>query len=91
MTYHTICSTSDDFITALKQARIIADNLTATLGVDVFPYSIFYVYYDQYLHIYKDMMLNIGVSLGMCVVTMEFLYRGRCLRNNSYKRSLVSI
>ena len=64
MTYHSICSTSDDFISALTEARTLATNLTTTLGVEVFPYSVFYVYYDQYLHIGKDMLLNIGVSIG---------------------------
>ena len=64
MTYHTISKTSDDFITALKEARKISANLSATVGVEVFPYSVFYVYYDQYLHTSRDMLLNIGVSLG---------------------------
>ena len=66
MTYHTILRNSSAFIDALKQARLIGDNLTQTLGVTVFPYSVFYVYYEQYLHIVQDMALNIGISLGKC-------------------------
>ena len=65
MTYHTILRNSSDYISALKNAREICDNLTKTLGSEVFPYSVFYVYYEQYLHIIKDMGLNIGVSMGM--------------------------
>ena len=64
MTYHTILRNSSDYISALKHARNISANLTATLGHPVFPYSVFYVYYEQYLHILKDMALNIGLSLG---------------------------
>ena len=64
MTFHTILKNSSDFISGLKQARHISHNLTKTLGVEVFPYSVFYVYYEQYLHIIPDMALNIGVSLG---------------------------
>ena len=64
MTFHTILRNSSDFISGLKQARQISHNLTKTLGVEVFPYSVFYVYYEQYLHIIPDMALNIGVSLG---------------------------
>ena len=64
MTFHTILRNSSDFISALKHARDIGANLTKTLGSPVFPYSVFYVYYEQYLHIYKDMALNIGVSMG---------------------------
>ena len=64
MTFHTILKDSSDFISGLKQARQISHNLTKTLGVEVFPYSVFYVYYEQYLHIIPDMALNVGVSLG---------------------------
>ena len=64
MTFHTILRNSSDFISALKHARDIGANLTKTMGSPVFPYSVFYVYYEQYLHIYKDMALNIGVSMG---------------------------
>ena len=64
MTYHTILRSSSDYIDALKQARIIGTNLTKTLNFSVFPYSVFYVYYEQYLHIVHDMCLNIGLSLG---------------------------
>ena len=38
MTYHDICVTSDDYVQALKQARIIANNISTTLGVEVYPY-----------------------------------------------------
>lgn len=41
MSYHTILRGSKDYISALKYARYIGDNLTRTLdipGVDIFPY-----------------------------------------------------
>ena len=64
MTYHTALANSTRFITALKIARKLSENLTLTLGVEVFPYSVWYVYYEQYLEIIKDMGINIGASLG---------------------------
>lgn len=66
MTFHTILRDSSDFIDALKHARTLSANLTLELGHPVFPYSVFYVYYDQYLHIVTDMALNIGISIGEC-------------------------
>lgn len=68
MTYHTILRNSSDYIDALNQARIIGANLTKTLSVNVYPYSVFYVYYEQYLYIFHDMVLNIGVSMGKPLV-----------------------
>lgn len=43
MTYHTVLKTSADFIDAMKKARMIANNITETIGAKeqnyhVFPY-----------------------------------------------------
>ncbi|KFP51725.1 Niemann-Pick C1 protein, partial [Cathartes aura] len=69
MTYHTVLKTSSDFIDAMKKARIIADNITETMGIKeknyrVFPYSVFYVFYEQYLTIVHDAIFNLCISLG---------------------------
>ena len=67
MTYHTVLKTSDDFISALRWARRLADNASAVMEWDVFPYSVFYVFYEQYLTTVHDMALNLGLSIGMVV------------------------
>ncbi|XP_037313117.2 NPC intracellular cholesterol transporter 1 [Pungitius pungitius] len=64
MTFHTILKESPDFIEALKMARVLAANATASVGHKVFAYSIFYVFYEQYLTIARDTALNLSVSLG---------------------------
>jgi len=40
MTYHTILKDSSDYIDALKMARVLADNITQSLGHRVFPYRL---------------------------------------------------
>ena len=89
MTYHTILRNSKDFYEALRWARRLADNLTEMLNsgldenneqkVNVFPYSIFYVFYEQYLTIWEDSVTALGISLGsiLCVafVIMGFDFR----------------
>uniref|UniRef100_A0A8B9FK57 NPC intracellular cholesterol transporter 1 n=1 Tax=Amazona collaria TaxID=241587 RepID=A0A8B9FK57_9PSIT len=69
MSYHTVLKTSSDFIDAMKKARVIADNITETMGIKeknyrVFPYSVFYVFYEQYLTIVHDAVFNLCISLG---------------------------
>ena len=64
MSFHTILKTSADYYNALKSARKIAENITNTIrksmreskrdeqdvmDVEVFAYSVFYVFYEQYL------------------------------------------
>lgn len=78
MTYHTPLRTSEDYLNALQEARILADNMTVTirhyLGKNntarVFPYSIFYVYYEQYLHIWSDTMLTCGICSLIIAVSV---------------------
>ncbi|MBN3321253.1 NPC1 protein, partial [Atractosteus spatula] len=78
MTYHTILKTSPDFIDAMKKARALADNITQSMGLQdksyrVFPYSIFYVFYEQYLTIAHDTAFNLGVSLAAIFVVTAVL------------------
>ncbi|KAJ8409784.1 hypothetical protein AAFF_G00218430 [Aldrovandia affinis] len=83
MTYHTILKTSPDFIEAMKMARVLADNITRTMGKEgkgnhVFPYSVFYVFYEQYLTIAYDTAFNLGVSLAAIFVVTTVLLGFDC-------------
>ena len=52
-TSHTPLRGQDDFIAAYASARRIADGLTESMGVEVFPYSVFYIFFDQYATIVR--------------------------------------
>lgn len=72
--------TSKQFYTALKQARILTDELNEMFerydkDVTVFPYSVFYVYYEQYLTIWEDSSLSIGLSL-LAIFVVTFVVTG---------------
>ncbi|CAL1295283.1 unnamed protein product [Larinioides sclopetarius] len=83
MTYHTILKTSDDFTQALRWARRIAANITETFHqhelsgsvAEVFPYSIFYVFYEQYLTVSKDTVVSLAISL-IEIFIVTFLLMG---------------
>uniref|UniRef100_A0A182PQ62 SSD domain-containing protein n=1 Tax=Anopheles epiroticus TaxID=199890 RepID=A0A182PQ62_9DIPT len=80
MSYHTTTVTSRQFYTALEQARLIADDIQRMLdernaGVEIFPYSVFYVFYEQYLTIWGDAMQSLGLSLA-AVFVVTFLVTG---------------
>ncbi|CAF4106049.1 unnamed protein product, partial [Rotaria sp. Silwood2] len=78
MGYHSLLISSGDFIEAMQQAYILTDNITRTLkasgyDVEVFPYSIFYVYYEQYLTIWHDALLNLSISAAAIFVATFIL------------------
>ncbi|XP_045451806.1 NPC intracellular cholesterol transporter 1 homolog 1b-like [Melitaea cinxia] len=69
MAYHSNLVTSHDYITAVKYAYELSANITAAinkhtgLDVEVFPYSVFYVYYEQYLSMWEETFKSLGFSL----------------------------
>ncbi|KAA0192804.1 hypothetical protein HAZT_HAZT010864 [Hyalella azteca] len=79
MTYHTILKKSKDFTEALDQAYQLTDQLTEYLHnntfttAKVFPYSIFYVYYEQYLTMTTDAAKSLAISLLGVFVVMVIL------------------
>nr|XP_033806203.1 NPC1-like intracellular cholesterol transporter 1 isoform X2 [Geotrypetes seraphini] len=71
MAYHTPLSNSQEYTAALKAVRELAASITKSMrkvpGTDpnftVFPYSITYVYYEQYLTIVNEGLFNLSLCL----------------------------
>ncbi|XP_076173454.1 NPC intracellular cholesterol transporter 1 homolog 1b isoform X2 [Ptiloglossa arizonensis] len=81
MGYHTPLKKSSDWYESLKSVRMIAENITTMINnnnytnrkITVFPYSVFYVYYEQYLTIWKETISSIGLSLVVIFIVTAFL------------------
>uniref|UniRef100_A0A669C7F4 NPC1 like intracellular cholesterol transporter 1 n=1 Tax=Oreochromis niloticus TaxID=8128 RepID=A0A669C7F4_ORENI len=71
MAYHTPLTNSQEFTAALKMARELADEITVGMrsvpgtspDFEVFPYTITYVFYEQYLTIVNEGLFNISLCL----------------------------
>ncbi|XP_001379744.3 NPC1-like intracellular cholesterol transporter 1 [Monodelphis domestica] len=71
MAYHTPLKNSQEYTAALRAARELAANITADLrrvpGTDpkfeVFPYTVTYVFYEQYLTIVPEGLFILGLCL----------------------------
>lgn len=63
----------------MKWSRRLADNLTEMLSgeegyeVNVFPYSFFYVFYEQYLNMRDNALQSLGISLAAVFATVLIL------------------
>ncbi|XP_023706750.1 NPC intracellular cholesterol transporter 1-like, partial [Cryptotermes secundus] len=75
MAYHTTLKISKDYYEALRSARRVTDDISNMLkehlgpsSVEVFPYSVFYVFYEQYLTIWDDTFRSVGFSLAAVFV-----------------------
>jgi Niemann-Pick C1 protein len=61
--YHTPLKSQHDYIEALASAKRISADLEARTGGRVFPYSIFYVYFEQYATIVTTTRSVVALAL----------------------------
>lgn len=89
MAFHTILKTSEDYTQALRWSRMLTDTLSKSINADlaeeehveVFAYSIFYVFYEQYLTIWEDTLRSLGVSL-LAIFIVTFILMGLDLNSS---------
>jgi Niemann-Pick C1 protein len=72
-TSHTPLRSQEDFIAAYASARRIANSISEKTGVEVFPYSLFYVFFDQYATIVKLTATLLTVALAVIFVITTVL------------------
>ncbi|RDW85641.1 multidrug efflux transporter AcrB transmembrane-containing protein [Coleophoma crateriformis] len=72
-TSHTPLKSQEDFIAAYASARRIADDLSDRSGLQVFPYSVFYIFFDQYSTIVRLTATLLGSALALILVISSIL------------------
>lgn len=64
---HLGASTSSN-LEMMKQTRSIVDKLNEKFGEDVaYMYGFPFLFFEQYLHSYRDLYLVVGLALGKCI------------------------
>ena len=71
-TFHTPLKSQADFIDSLAAAHRVADDLAAATGASVFPYSLHYVFFDQFAHIVPvtEQILGLGLAAVLLVTAL---------------------
>ena len=72
-TSHTPLRYQRSFIEAYASARRIADSISESQSIDVFPYSKFYIFFDQYATIAKLAGTLIGSALTIILAISSIL------------------
>lgn len=72
-TAHVPLRSQEDFINAYSSARRVAAEITASTGADVFPYSVFYIFFDQYLSIVPLTAGLLSAAVGIIFVVATVL------------------
>ncbi|KAG6911630.1 hypothetical protein DXG01_007880 [Tephrocybe rancida] len=72
-TFHAPLKSQQDFVNAFAAAHRVADDISRRTGADVFPYSIFYVFFDQYAHVIAITQEVLGLGLASVLVVTALL------------------
>ncbi|XVF68077.1 hypothetical protein PTKIN_Ptkin10aG0174100 [Pterospermum kingtungense] len=77
-TYHTPLNRQGDYVNALRAAREFSSRISDSLKMEIFPYSVFHIFFEQYLDIWGMALMNIAIALGaifiVCLVITSSLW-----------------
>lgn len=78
-TFHTPLRSQDQFIAAYESAQRIADGLSEELELEVYPYSVFYIFFEQYTYIVSMAIQILGLAIfSIFIVTSSLLGSIQC-------------
>lgn len=71
-TFHSPMKSQADFINSFHAAHRIADEISTETGLHVFPYSLHYVFFDQFAHIIAitEQILGLGLAAVLIVTAL---------------------
>ncbi|XP_059647380.1 uncharacterized protein LOC132293774 isoform X2 [Cornus florida] len=77
-TYHTPLNKQGDYVSSIRAAREFSSRVSEALKIHIFPYSVFYIFFEQYLDIWETALINIVIALGavfiVCLVMTSSLW-----------------
>jgi Niemann-Pick C1 protein len=72
-TFHSPLKSQSDYINSYESAHRIANDISERSGVTVFPYSLHYVFFEQYSHIVATTQEILGLGLAAVLVITALL------------------
>ncbi|KAL5858640.1 hypothetical protein ACOSQ3_006098 [Xanthoceras sorbifolium] len=77
-TYHTPLNKQGDYVNSMRAAREFSSKISDSLKIQIFPYSVFYIFFEQYLDIWRVALINIAIALGaifiVCLIITSSLW-----------------
>ncbi|CAN1315547.1 NPC intracellular cholesterol transporter 1 [Linum perenne] len=67
-TYHTPLNKQVDYVDSLRAARKFSSRMSKSLKMEIFPYSVFYMFFEQYLDIWSTALINLAIAIGAVFV-----------------------
>ncbi|KAF7141231.1 hypothetical protein RHSIM_Rhsim06G0006500 [Rhododendron simsii] len=72
-TYHTPLSKQVDFVNSMRATREFSSRVSSSLKMEIFPYSVFYIYFEQYLDIWRTALINLAIAIAAAYLSFNRL------------------
>jgi Niemann-Pick C1 protein len=66
-TYHTPLNKQVDFVNSMRAAQEFSAKVSRSLKMEIYPYSVFYMFFEQYLDIWKTALINLSIAIGSLI------------------------
>lgn len=63
-TYHTPLNKQADFVNSMRAAQEFSSKVSRSLKMEIYPYSVFYMFFEQYLDIWKTALINLSIAIA---------------------------
>ncbi|CAN6827337.1 unnamed protein product [Brassica oleracea] len=63
-TYHTPLNKQADFVNSMRAAQEFSSKVSRSLQMEIYPYSVFYMFFEQYLDIWKTALINLSIAIA---------------------------
>ncbi|KAL9308591.1 putative protein patched/dispatched [Arabidopsis thaliana] len=67
-TYHTPLNKQVDFVNSMRAAQEFSAKVSRSLKMEIYPYSVFYMFFEQYLDIWKTALINLSIAIAAVFV-----------------------
>ncbi|CAN1781821.1 NPC intracellular cholesterol transporter 1 [Linum perenne] len=72
-TYHTPLNKQVDYVDSLRAARKFSSRMSESLKMEIFPYSVFYMFFEQYLDIWSTALINLAIAIGIIMLVLAMI------------------
>ncbi|CAG7907360.1 unnamed protein product [Brassica rapa] len=63
-TYHTPLNKQADFVNSMRAAQEFSSKVSRSLKMEIYPYSVFYMFFEQYLDTWKTALINLSIAIA---------------------------
>ncbi|KAK6939221.1 Niemann-Pick C1, N-terminal [Dillenia turbinata] len=62
-----------DYVNALKAARQFSARVSSSLKIEIFPYAVYYMFFEQYLDIWRTALIDLAIAIAIIFLVLAMI------------------